>query len=143
VRGVANVLVYAGASAVLTAILVLAPALVLTVLIEVPVAWLRGLRGRRGLAAVVLVNLITNPLFNYVLLVVNQLASNRIYWSAAALLEVLVVIAEWRLLLWVLGGPSRRMLVTSVLMNVASFAVGFGVFLLQHSHLIDLPVLPL
>jgi len=58
------------------------------------------------------------------------------------LLEVLVVLAEWRLLLWALGGSSRRLWFTSTLMNAASFAVGLGILLLQYKGLISLPVLP-
>ena len=134
-------LAVAGASALGSTALTLATALALTLLIEVPVAWLRGLKGRRALGAVVLVNVITNPAINYVLLVVGRLASNRVYWVAVAVLEVLVVLAEWRLLLWVLGGSPRRLLVTSALMNAASFTVGLGVLVLQYKGLIALPVL--
>ena len=125
-------LAVAGASALGSTALTLATALALTLLIEVPVAWLRGLKGRRALGAVVI---------NYVLLVVGRLASNRVYWVAVAVLEVLVVLAEWRLLLWVLGGSPRRLLVTSALMNAASFTVGLGVLVLQYKGLIALPVL--
>lgn len=135
-------LIALGFSTIVGTALLLAPALVFTLVVEVPVAWLRGLRGRRALTAVVLVNLITNPLLNYVLLVASQLASIRIYWVVAAILEVAVVLVEWRLLLWALGGSSRRMLLTSVLMNAASFGVGFALFLLQYQGLINLPVPP-
>jgi hypothetical protein len=45
--------------------------------------------------------------------------------------EVVVVIAEWRLLLWVLGGSSRRMLVVSLALNGASAAAGLIFWLAQ------------
>ncbi len=38
--------------------------------------------------------------------------------------ESLVVLAEWRLLLWVLGGESRRLLLASLAMNAASALLG-------------------
>jgi hypothetical protein len=115
----------------------LGPPLLLTVLIEVPVGWLCGLRSRRAVSAVVLVNVVTNPVLNYLLLVFSlsnpplpdnsPVVALAVIWGLIAVLEVLAVVAEWRMLLWVLGGSSRRMLVTSVLMNAASFGLGLAI----------------
>jgi hypothetical protein len=114
----------------------LGPALLMTLAIEIPVGMLRGLRSAREIGAVALVNLITNPLLNYVVLVLY--ISGRMgasggwaYWGTIALLELLVVLAEWRMLLWALGGSSRRMLITSVLMNAASFGLGLAIAALR------------
>lgn len=115
------------------ALTVLLPALVLTLLIEIPVGMLCGLRSRREIGAVALVNLITNPLLNYIVFVLAISYSGPyawrpgLYWGIVVFLEVLVVIAEWRLLLWALGGSSRKLLLTSVLMNAASFGVGVAI----------------
>jgi hypothetical protein len=127
-----DVLLAAGAAAGAAALFVLVPALLLTLVVEVPVAWAMGLRGRRPLTAVILVNLITNPLVNYVVFAFAvsypELAQNTgLYYALVAVLEVLVVIAEWRLLLWVLGGSSRRLLLTSLVMNAASFGIGAAI----------------
>jgi hypothetical protein len=107
----------------------LASALTLTIAVEVPVAALLGLRSRRAVAAVALVSVVTNPPLNFVLLALGLalpgFAENAAaYWLTVAALEVLAVLAEWRLLLWVLGGESRRMLVVSAAMNAASFGAG-------------------
>ena len=43
------------------------------------------------------------------------------------MLEVLVVVVEWRILVWVLGGKdisSRKLLVVSVVMNAVSAVLG-------------------
>lgn len=109
----------------------LGSALALTIAIEVPVAALLGLRSRREMAAVALVSVVTNPPLNLALfaiaLAAPAFAENAVaYWPVVAALEVAAVVAEWRLLLWVLGGESRRMLGVSATMNVASFAVGLA-----------------
>lgn len=106
-------------------------ALALTIAIEVPVAALLGLRSRREISAVALVSVVTNPPLNLALfaiaLAVPTFAENAVaYWLVVAALEVAAVIAEWRLLLWVLGGESRRMLGVSAAMNVASFGAGLA-----------------
>lgn len=88
-------------------------------------AALLGLRTRRALLVVALVNLITNPLLTYVLLVAGHVAGwgGRTTSGYVALLvagEIVVVVAEWRLLLWALGGRPSRMLSVSVAINAAS-----------------------
>lgn len=92
-----------------------------------------GLRTRTALFVVALVNLITNPLLTYVLVVAGHLAG----WGAhptsgyVALLvagELVVVVAKWRLLLWALGGSPVRMLRVSVAINVASALAGLLVW---------------
>ena len=100
----------------------------LTLAIEVPVAAALGLRTGRALLAVACVSLATNPLLNYAGILLAQAWD----WSAspataAAVLvpaELAVVLVEWRLLVWVLGGPSRRLLLVSVAMNAASALAG-------------------
>jgi len=42
--------------------------------------------------------------------------------------ELVVVVAEWRLLHWVLGGSSRRMLRVSLAINAASALAGIVVW---------------
>ena len=92
-------------------------------------AALLGLRTRTALLAVALVNLITNPLLDYVLMVARHLAgwgTRPTVASVAVLIagELLVVVAEWLLLLWVLGGSFARMLRVSLAMNAASALAG-------------------
>jgi hypothetical protein len=75
----------------------------LTLALELPVAVAFGLRTRNALLAVVLINLLTNPLLNYVSIVAEHYTG----WAdgpAASITVILlvaesiVVIAEWRLL---------------------------------------------
>ncbi len=74
---------------------------------------------------VALVNLVTNPLLTYLLLVAAHFAGwgGRTTSGYVALLmtgELVVVVAEWRLLLWALGGSPSRMLRVSIAINAAS-----------------------
>jgi hypothetical protein len=74
-----------------------------------------------------LINAITNPILNYLLLVLGFLRIDgtlvRVF-----LLEIVVVIAEWRLWVYAFGSPSRRFLLLSILANSASFLVGLWLF---------------
>lgn len=92
-------------------------------------AALLGLRTPKALFVVALVNLITNPLLTYLLLVAGHLAGwgGRTPSGYVALLitgELVVVVAEWRMLLWALGGSPARMLRVSVAINAASALAG-------------------
>ena len=98
-------------------------ALVLTAVLELAFAFLWGLRGRRTLGLVVLVNCLTNPLVNlgYLLLVGN------LRWSAlpvTAGLEAAAVLAEWW---WYKNGENTavyRPLLFSLCANAFSFSCG-------------------
>ncbi len=123
----------------LTVLRSLATALAVTLVVEVSVATLFRV-GRQGLVIVTLINIVTNPLLNFALLVLSFLIDSlsspdsatdgtNVLVVTASLLEVLVVVMEWRLLVWSLGssvGNLRRMLVLSLTMNVASMLAGIG-----------------
>ena len=88
-----------------------------------------GLRTRPALLAVVLVNLMTNPVLNYLAILGARIADPdrvpaKVYVPMLVVAEILVVITEWRLLLRTLGGSSKRMLVLSAAMNAASATAG-------------------
>jgi hypothetical protein len=107
----------------------------LTLALELPVAVAFGLRTRHALLAVVLINLLTNPLLNYASIVAQHFTG----WadgSAASIAVILlvaesvVVIVEWRLLIWTIAEPSRRMLSLSLCMNGVSALAGIVFWLI-------------
>jgi hypothetical protein len=129
---------------VLTALSAILLPLAVTVAIETPVAALFGLR-RRALAAAASVSLVTNPPLNLLLLGLYWLGAGytKVYsenphhldhvvttpwhWVILGLLEVVVVVVEWRILVWALAGSagtSRKLLVVSMAMNTASATLG-------------------
>ena len=103
-------------------------ALALTVAIEVAVAWLFGLRKKWDLLTVVLINVITNPLLNYLILINGYFhlisRTNLLIWS----LEVVVVVVEWRLLVYVLRQRQFKLGILALVMNAASYLAGLVIF---------------
>ncbi len=102
-----------------------AEALILTIVIEVIVAWLFGLRNKTELLTLILVNVITNPLFNYFFMVNGRFHLISQVNVLTLCLEVGVVLAEWRLLVYVLRRGAKQMLALSAAMNATSFLAGF------------------
>jgi membrane-bound ClpP family serine protease len=102
-------------------------ALLLTLAIEGCVAWLFGFRRRRSQLAVAMINVITNPVLNLLLLVLAYLGLDVTLWLIFPL-EVVVVAAEWGLLVYAFGDPKGRLFVLSLLANAASFLAGILLF---------------
>lgn len=99
-------------------------ALACTVAIEVAIAAAFGLR-RRGLAAVALVSVVTNPTLNLLLLFASMSSIDGIGFAIMiVVLEVGVIVTEWELLRWALNDPSRKLLILAIVMNVASALAG-------------------
>jgi hypothetical protein len=120
--------------------------LLVTLVLETAVAAVFRV-GRRALRAVACVNLVTNPLLNALLLVLFGLdvgfthrtrnpdygkdreVIGKATWLRVTLvaLEVVIVIVEWRLLVWATRGTrnrSRRLLGLSIAMNAVSGLLG-------------------
>lgn len=125
----------------LAGFLAVALPLAASIFIECLVAALLGFR--RELVTVVWVNFITNPLLNLVWLslfwfglgktveasggAAGRVVPTTWMWFLLAGLEVVVIVAEWRLLLMALGRErfsSRRLLTVSVVMNAVSATLG-------------------
>ena len=105
-----------------------AEALILTIVIEVSVAWLFGLRSKTELWTVILINVITNPLLNYLIMVNGYFHLISQVNVLILCLEAVIVLVEWRLLVWVLRQGTKKMLVLSVVMNAASYLAGLLIF---------------
>ena len=107
-------------------------ALGLTIVIEFAVVWVLGGRSADELGAVALVNVMTNPALNVALLVVRlavlpalrAVLATYAEWAFIGVAEVVVVLAEWRLIAWALRADPRTWLVRSVAMNATSFVLG-------------------
>ncbi len=97
---------------------------ILTEIIELPVAYAAGLRTKIGLLTLAVANLATNPLLN---LIVAFIASQQAHTPGLEIiipLECLVVLAEFAILYYVLGGDKRKLLLISIIANAASFGIG-------------------
>jgi len=100
-------------------------ALLLTELIELTIAWLLGLRGR-DLMAIGLINVITNPVLNYLLLLTMVIfhPAAIIMWVIVLLFEVVVVIIEAGLIGRFVMFRKIKPLSLSLILNIASFISG-------------------
>ncbi|XUW99889.1 MAG: hypothetical protein TUN42_08320 [Dehalogenimonas sp.] len=103
-------------------------ALIITILIEGMIAYVLGFRTKKAFTTIALINMITNPVLNYLLLVNTsfELVSQNL--ALILFLEAMVVIVEWRLLAFALGQKSISMLRFSALINSGSFLVGLAIF---------------
>ena len=102
-------------------------ALLLTVAIEGAVAWCFGFRTGRSQLAVAMINCLTNPALN-LLLVALALLGVDVRLPLVVLLEIVVVLVEWGLLAYVFGAPKGRLFAMSLTANAASFLAGLALF---------------
>ncbi len=99
--------------------------LIVTIVIEGMVALVAGYSSKRKQLAILLINLMTNSLLNFIVLffyfssVLEELSG----WELLGL-EGVIVIVEWRLLLYVFRERSRKLFWLSLGMNASSLFVG-------------------
>lgn len=102
----------------------LALALILTIIIELAVALAAGIRGRKNMECIALVNVITNPLFNYLLICYFFITRTAIRNEFILIAEMLIVIAEYHLLKNALRQTRSKVFILSLLMNCSSYIAG-------------------
>jgi hypothetical protein len=103
-------------------------ALSLTILLELVVVIVFGFRERRAFFAVAAINFITNPLLNYSILIIRSLNLFRVDFFVLLIFELIVVLVEWRLLVFSVCGSAKKLLMLSLVMNLFSFASGLLLF---------------
>ena len=103
-------------------------ALTLTIIVEVIVAFLFGYKDRTSIQSIMLINLITNPVLNYLVSVLSFLGILPIGTTLILILEAFVVLIEWRLLMFALKKDWKSMLLLSLVMNMASYIIGIILF---------------
>jgi hypothetical protein len=100
-------------------------AFLLTIVLEVAVALLLGYRRRQEVVCVILVNVFSHPLVNYLIWVVSELRTVPIRPFEILLLEVGVVLVEWQLLCYALRRRRKAALFAlSLAMNCVSYFAG-------------------
>ena len=103
-------------------------ALLLTIVVEWCVVFLFGYRNKNVFLVVAMINLVTNPLLNYIILVIQYLNLFQINMPVFFIIELLVILAEWRLLIYAINENDKKLLILSVVMNLASFISGLVLF---------------
>jgi hypothetical protein len=103
-------------------------ALLLTILIEVFVALIFGYKCKKEILSVILLNLITQPVLNYFLLINSYFSLVSVSIQFILLLEIIVILVEWQLLVWTLQRKPKSLFVLSLVMNLASLTIGLSLF---------------
>ncbi len=99
-------------------------ALLLTIAIEIIVAIFFGYRKKSEIATIIFINLITNPLLNYLLFINGYFGITQINTTAILFLEIIIVLVEWLLLRFALQQNSKKLFALSLVMNFCSYIAG-------------------
>lgn len=103
-------------------------ALILTLIIELSVAYIFGFRNKKSIITIIVANLITHPLLCYFLLMNSVIFIIPINYFSIIVLEILVVLLESILLFFALKQKYLDILKLSFGINIASFLVGLLIF---------------
>ena len=107
-------------------------ALSLTIAVELIVAAIFGYRSKAALLAVVLVNIITNPIANYIVLF-NRLINLLPEHVLIAVVEICIVFVEWGLLVYVLKGNRTKLFLLSLVIRMVIAVRGLALCVIQES----------
>ena len=103
--------------------------LLLTVVFETAAALLLGVRKKRDILFVVLINGITNPIINYAMLLVTFAlpsgSHSAAYYAVLVVFEILVVIWEYKFYQKRLTYNKINLLLFSLVLNGVSVTLGF------------------
>ena len=98
--------------------------LILTVIIEVLVALIIGIRGKKDILNVILVNLITNPIVNVTIITINIYVGLLARNITLYILEILVLLIEALIYRKVLNYKKINWFLVSLILNLSSFGIG-------------------
>lgn len=105
-------------------ILSLLISLFLTIIIELTVSFIIGIRNKDDMKVVILVNICTNPIVVYIANCLMLFTNDFIYNSGVAILEILVVMVEFVLYKKYLKFDKVSPFAISLINNVISFSIG-------------------
>jgi len=102
----------------------IARSLILTIIIEVSIAFLIGIRKKKDILNVILVNMITNPVVNIIPICLNVYVSLYARNISLIILEIIVLFLEGIIYKFVLEYKKINWLLISLILNAASFGIG-------------------
>ena len=102
----------------------IARSLILTIIIEVVVGIIIGIRKKKDILNVVLVNMITNPIVNIVPIVLNVYVSLKARTISIYILEVIVLFTEGLIYKKVLNYKKINYFLISLILNLSSYGIG-------------------
>lgn len=102
--------------------------LVLTIIIECLIALILGYRTKTFFLAVVIVNLVTNPFLNYIIILLGYFKLTEMYLQVVIALEIIIVFAEWRIYYYIYLSKKRQLFLLSIATNLASYTIGLLIY---------------
>ena len=102
-------------------------ALLITEVVEVAVAYLMGYRGKYFFTILILINILTNPLLNYILTVLNYFNILGSHGFVIIILEILVILAEFRIFVYAIPVNKNVLFLLSLAINTSSYLTGLVV----------------
>lgn len=104
--------------------------LLLTIIIELGIALLLGIREKKDILNLIVINCITNPILNYIMMVVMYLTFNNIImYFLFFLLEIMVIIIEYIFYRRKLIFEKLNLLLLSTILNISSVILGFVIYI--------------
>lgn len=98
--------------------------LICTIIIEVVVALIIGIRKKKDITNVILVNMITNPIVNIVPVTLNVYVSLYARNISLIILEVVTLFVEGIIYKFTLDYKKINWLLISLILNLSSFGIG-------------------
>ena len=98
--------------------------LLFTIIIELIMALILGIRYKKDLLNVILVNLITNPIVNITVITLNIYVGLTARNYSLYILEVLVLLTEGLIYRKVLSYKKINWFLVSLILNISSFGIG-------------------
>ena len=98
--------------------------LILTIIIELFVSLILGIREIDDIKVIILINICTNPIVVYIANCLILLNNNFLYNVVTIVLEILVVIVEFKLYKQYLRTYKKSTLSLSLINNILSFGLG-------------------
>ena len=98
--------------------------LLLTIVVEVLVAFLLGIRGKKNMVYVVLVNIITNPILNASIVYLEYQYGRDVRNLSLAIFEVVAFLVEGWIYFRCLDYKKKNGFFVSFILNVSSYLMG-------------------
>jgi hypothetical protein len=98
--------------------------LILTIIIELTICLLIGIRGKENIKVVICANVCTNPVVVYISNIIQLFNDGYLYISVVLVLEILAVIVEFFIYKKFLNFKKFSPIIISLLCNSISFGTG-------------------
>ena len=99
--------------------------LTLTIILELSMALILGIRGKNDIIVVILVNVCTNPVLVFIANLLVIYGNIFLYNIIVNIMEIMVVFIEYKILKDCLHDYKKSLLLLSAICNIFSYSMGF------------------